>query len=76
MESGEVTEKETGTSLRCLMMETEIFKISCAHLLCRLLRCIQCNYSTQTQEFHLLLSWCHFYGNLESDHTETETLIR
>lgn len=75
MESGEVTEKETGTSLRCLMMKTEIFKISSAHLLCSLLRCIQCDYSTQTEECHLLCSWCHFYGNLENDHIAMETLI-
>lgn len=75
MESGEVTEKEAGTSLRCLMMETEIFKIPGAHLLCSLLRCIQCDYSTQTEEFHLLRSWYHFYGNLENDHIEMETLI-
>lgn len=57
------------------MMKTEIFKISSAHLLYRLLRLVQCDYSTQTGVFRLLHSWCHFYGNLQSDHTETERLI-
>lgn len=39
MEPGEVTEKETGTGLQCLMMKTKIFTISSAHLLCSLLGC-------------------------------------
>lgn len=75
MESGEVTEKEAGTSLQCLVMKTEIFNISSARLLCSLLRRILCDYSTQTGECHLLCSWCHFYRNLENDHIEMETLI-
>lgn len=57
------------------MMKTEIFKISSAHLLCSLLRGIQCDYSTQTEGCHLCCWWCHFYGNLAKDHIEMETLI-